>query len=87
MPRVTVKRVVPQGGVLKVMIDGSALTFANNTAARNLAAGDHPLQWFVKGVPGTKFAVEITEPGTAVWSEEAKLDSSGKDAGLHWIVM
>ena len=45
---------------------------------------DHALQCFVRGQPGTTYELKITAPDSAKFSRKATVDSSTKDAFLHW---
>ena len=66
-------------------IDMRRLRFANGRAVRALAAREqHALQWFVRGSPGTGYAIEITKPRAARFTHAATLDREMKDAGVHW---
>ncbi len=66
-------------------IDMRKLKFANGKAIRKLGEGQpHVLQWFVRGKPGTSYAIEITRPRAARFAHSAILDREMKDAGLHW---
>jgi hypothetical protein len=85
MPKVTVTKKGPV--TIKVQIDGTNLSFAGNTATPTLAAGEHALQWFVRGAPGQSYTVAITKPKQAEFSHDGTLDTAQKDAGLIWFTV
>ena len=43
------------------------------------------LTYFVKGKPGQKYVVKITDPPPAVWTDRDTIDNDGKVAGQHRI--
>jgi hypothetical protein len=85
MPKVTVTKKGPV--TIKVQIDGQNISFQGNTATPTVSAGEHALQWFVRGAPGQSYAVVITKPKESEFSHEGKLDSNQKDAGLTWFTV
>jgi hypothetical protein len=46
---------------------------------------DNALTWFVRGAPGSKYAIEVASPPDAKFKHEGTIDASTKDGGLHWI--
>ena len=82
MAKVEVKR---SGKLVKAWVDSEELSFnANGLAAAKVPAGDHSFMWVVVGAPGDKYSIAIEKPKAAEFSHEGKLDSSKRDAGLHW---
>jgi hypothetical protein len=45
----------------------------------------HNLTYFVKGRPGQKYVVKITDPPSAAWTDRDTVDSDGKVTGQHRI--
>jgi hypothetical protein len=82
MPKITVTKKGPV--TMKVQINGVNLSFKGNTGTRNVAAGEHAFQWFVRGAPGQAYTVAITKPKAAEFSHEGTLDDTQRDAGLKW---
>jgi hypothetical protein len=71
--------------LMKLFIDQTPLLLANHAAQVALAPGQYVLAWVVLGAPSDNYSVEITDPSSANWKISATLDSSGKDAGVHWV--
>jgi len=65
-------------------IDMKKLRFVNGAATRKVGAGQHALQWFVRGAPGASYTLQITSPRAARFAHAATLDGDMKDAGVHW---
>jgi hypothetical protein len=70
----------------QVFIDDVRVLVGNGTASHQVPDGgqDHALTWFVRGAPGSKYELKITAPAAAKFDHKATIDSSTKDAGLHW---
>ena len=82
MPTVDVKAT---GELIKVFIDGTRVQLSGGgTGSRNVTSGEHVLSWIVRGAPGSSYLVQITAPSSAAFKEQAKLDDSQLDAGLHF---
>jgi len=77
---VTVKR---SGNVnlWKVRVNGVDLGFNGSTSTRALPAGPNLLEWYVRGAPGSKYTIEITEPAEALMTYSGTLDGAQKDSG------
>lgn len=66
-------------------VDMNPLSFSGGVARLSLAEGvEHSLQWFVKGMPGSDYSIEISSPDAAKFKHSATLGASLKDAGVHW---
>jgi len=85
MTKLTIS-VTTTGAVLtKVFIDHDVLPTPGGTGSAMLQPGQHALTWVVLGAPGDSYTIAITAPAAAAWTNGGTLDSSGKDAGLHWV--
>jgi hypothetical protein len=79
---VTVTR---SSNILQAWIDGQILTFDGNGQATGQGTpGNNSLTWVVLGGANSTYTIAITSPGSAVFSHTGTLDSSMKDAGVHW---
>jgi len=72
--------------VSQVLIDDQRIMVGEGSASIQVPddGGDHALTWFVRGAPGSTYEVQLTAPETAKFDHGATIDSSTKDAGLHW---
>jgi len=73
--------------LIRVFVDNSPLVVNAGTGSANLPPGQYVLSWVVLGAPGDTYSLEITKPVSAAWKASAILDISGKDAGIHWVVI
>jgi hypothetical protein len=73
--------------LIRLFIDNSPLVVNAGAASANLSAGEYVLSWVVLGAPGDTYSLEITKPAGAAWKTAATIDTSGKDAGIHWVVI
>lgn len=71
----------------KVQFDSSGVKFASSSRTLDVAPGQHVVQWFVRGAPGTTYTVEVTEPAEAAFKFTATLDEAEKDVGFAWIAV
>jgi len=70
---------------MKLFVDHTPVPVVNHSAQVSLASGEYALSWVVLGAPSDSYSIELTAPATAAWKTSATLDSSGKDAGIHWV--
>ncbi len=86
MPKVDVSVKVSGATVRKVWIDGVGLTFdGHGEGTRSVTANTyHPLQYMVRGAPGTKYSVAITDPPSVTNEHNGTFDSSQVDMGGWW---
>jgi hypothetical protein len=73
------------GDLFQALVNNQKLSFSGGKASKNLPSNlDHSLTWFVRGAPGSTYRLAITAPNSAKWETTGTLDSSTKDAGIHW---
>ncbi len=81
MPRVTVQR-SGNARIKRASIDGVQLIWRpDNTAARNLPAGNHLFNWFVRGEEGDDYAFRFLDPPNIPCRPGDTLDGDGLDFG------
>lgn len=87
MPKATVKFTLTPGGCLiRVSVDHKRINFVSDKGSIELLMGKpYSLVWFVEGLPGSKYKIEITEPTQSKTVLSYTLDDSGKDGGQVWI--
>ena len=75
------------GAIWKVRVDGANVAFTGNRGSKKVTPGEHAVQWFVQGVPGSSYSFETTAPAEAQFKHEATFDGSAKDMGSAWITV
>ncbi len=69
----------------QVFIDETLILSGTGKGTSEVSVGkDHALMWFVRGQPGSNYDVQITDPKVVAFEHKATIDSSTKDAGIHW---
>ncbi len=86
MAEVTIKKTT--SALLSALVDDKTVRFnGDGVAVVKAAAGQHSLTWVVRGQPGAKYTIEITDPQQLKFSHSATLDVSMRDGGLHWFTV
>lgn len=75
-----------QAGFMKLNFDGDRFLLAKDGETRsrsidNIGNGKHVVQWYVDGVPGTTYTLEISEPASAAAVVTKTIKPIGKDYG------
>jgi hypothetical protein len=83
----TVTLVRTGGSVWVVNIDETSVAFIGNGASMAVEPGEHTIQFFVRGVPGSTFSLEITGPPEAKLKFEHTFDNHGKEMGSGWFTI
>lgn len=73
--------------VFAVRIDDKKVSFTAGEASPKVQPGQHALTWFVRGVPGSTYKLDITEPASIKATRGGTLDEDMKDAGVHWFLL
>lgn len=69
-------------GKLLLKLNGKNVAVDNAQADKTIADGQHfVVQWFVKGVPGSTYAIKITSPASAVIDLKKVIKDTGVDHG------
>lgn len=85
MPTTTMTVKTTGAPLMKPFVDHTPLGMTGGVGSVALSPGEYVLSWVVLGAPGDAYSIEITSPPSVVWKTSATLDSSGKDAGIHWV--
>lgn len=70
-----------QDGLLVLRLDDEMILEGSGVYDEELREGAHVLQWYVKGIPSTSFALSISSPALAEFQISKKLPLSGRDFG------
>jgi hypothetical protein len=71
-----------QNGLLQLKLNGRNFLVNSGRRSANIQAESHyVVQWFVRGVPGSDYSIEITSPHNAVISITRRLRDTGIDYG------
>jgi hypothetical protein len=73
--------------VVRLFVDGVRLPIDTGRASKNVADGEHAVQWFVRGDAGDDFSVEVVSPAAAARKITGTFDVSGHDAGTFWFLV
>ena len=73
-----------ESGFVKIFIDDRQVLSEPGTMTE-LLNDNHPhtLTWFVQGLPGQSYKIEITDPSAEAWKVSGKLKNTGKVTGQH----
>jgi len=85
MPTFTAKISV-DNGIMKLNLDGDRFLLiksgeTKSKSLQNLSPGKHVVQWYVEGVAGTFYTLDITSPDSATTSIKKTIKPIGKDYG------